>query len=98
MIEVLQEATTISELSKKYGVTSKTIQRWKREFINKAPSLFETDKTDKIQQEEVNCLIKENLSEPYKIQFCRATVEGFSISLIKIKKTMKKKLETLNVF
>jgi transposase len=40
-IEALQERETLSELSKKYGIHPNMITRWKKEFLERAPQLFE---------------------------------------------------------
>ena len=48
-IEALQERETLSELSKKYGIHPNQITRWKKEFLERAPQLFE--KTQPIDQE-----------------------------------------------
>jgi transposase len=49
-IEALQERETLSELSKKYGIHPNTITRWKKEFLERAPQLF--DKTNPADKEE----------------------------------------------
>lgn len=41
-IEALQERESLSELSKKYGIHPNMITRWKKEFLERAPQLFET--------------------------------------------------------
>jgi len=41
-IEALQERETIVELSRKYGIHPNQITRWKKEFLERAPQLFET--------------------------------------------------------
>ena len=47
-IEALQERETLSELSKKYGIHPNMITRWKKEFLERAPQLFEkTHPSDK---------------------------------------------------
>jgi len=40
-IEALQERETLSELSKKYGIHPNMITRWKKEFLERTPQLFE---------------------------------------------------------
>lgn len=40
-IEAIQERETLVELSKKYGIHPNMITRWKREFLERAPQLFE---------------------------------------------------------
>ncbi len=41
-IEALQERESLSELSKKYGIHPNMITRWKKEFLERAPQLFDT--------------------------------------------------------
>jgi len=40
-IEALQERETLAELSKKYGIHPNQITRWKKEFLERAPQLFD---------------------------------------------------------
>ena len=40
-IEALQERETLSELSKKFGIHPNMITRWKKEFLERAPQLFD---------------------------------------------------------
>lgn len=40
-IEALQERESISELSRKYGIHPNMISRWKKEFLERAPELFD---------------------------------------------------------
>ena len=46
-IEALQERKSLSELSKKYGIHPNMISRWKKEFLERAPELFEKSSLDK---------------------------------------------------
>ena len=46
-IEALQERESLSELSKKYGIHPNMISRWKKEFLERAPELFEKSSLDK---------------------------------------------------
>lgn len=47
-IEALQERESLSELSKKFGIHPNMITRWKKEFLERAPQLFEkTQPADK---------------------------------------------------
>jgi len=51
-IEALQERETLAELSKKYGIHPNQISRWKKEFLERAPQLFEqTHPADKDEKE-----------------------------------------------
>jgi transposase len=49
-IEAIQERETLSELSKKYGIHPNMITRWKKEFLERAPQLF--DKTHPADKDE----------------------------------------------
>jgi transposase len=40
-IEALQERETLSELSKKFGLHPNQISRWKKEFLERAPQIFD---------------------------------------------------------
>jgi len=40
-LEALRERETLSELSKRYEVHPNIISKWKREFLDKAPEVFE---------------------------------------------------------
>ena len=44
VLELLESETTISQLSKKYEITPKTIQNWKKQFFNNASVAFEPAK------------------------------------------------------
>jgi len=46
-IEALQERESLSELSKKYGIHPNMISRWKKEFLERAPEIFEKASSDK---------------------------------------------------
>ena len=51
-IDALQERETLAELSKKYGIHPNQITRWKKEFLERAPQLFEkTHPADKEEKE-----------------------------------------------
>lgn len=40
-IEALQERETLAELSRKYSIHPNQITRWKKEFLERAPELFD---------------------------------------------------------
>lgn len=44
VLEMLKEELTIAQLSAKYEVTGKTIQNWKKQFLNNASLVFEPAK------------------------------------------------------
>ena len=41
VLELIESEVTISQLSKKYEITPKTIQNWKKQFLNNASMAFE---------------------------------------------------------
>lgn len=45
-IEALKERESLSELSKRFGVHSNMISKWKQEFIERSTELFETERPD----------------------------------------------------
>ena len=60
VIETLKEELTIAQLSSKYEVTAKTIQNWKRQFLNNASLAFERAKAVSEYKEQINELKVEN--------------------------------------
>jgi transposase len=46
-IEALQERETLSEIATKYAVHPNQIARWKKEFLERAPELFERKRPEK---------------------------------------------------
>ena len=51
-IEALQERETLAELSQKYGIHPNQITRWKKEFLERAPQLFDKSRpADKDEKE-----------------------------------------------
>ena len=55
-IEALQESETLSELSKKFGVHPNQISRWKKEFLERAPEIFDKTITKKEDDTELDKL------------------------------------------
>jgi len=55
-IEALQERETLSELSKKYDLHPNQISRWKKEFLERAPEVFEGKSPDKNEEVDVDKL------------------------------------------
>ncbi len=55
-IEALQERESLSELAKKYQVHPNMITRWKREFLEKAPEVFEKPSGDKQEEKDIEKL------------------------------------------
>jgi len=52
-IEALQERETLSELSRKYGIHPNQITRWKKEFLERAPQLFDKPQTNENHDKEI---------------------------------------------
>jgi transposase len=52
-IEALQERETLSELSKKFGIHPNQITRWKKEFLERAPQLFEKTQPAESNEKEI---------------------------------------------
>ena len=44
VLEILESEKTLGEISKQYGVTSKTLQNWKKQFLEDASLAFEPAK------------------------------------------------------
>jgi len=47
LLEVLREEKTLSEIAAKYEINPNQIANWKREFLEKAPRVFEETKNDR---------------------------------------------------
>jgi len=55
-IEALQERQSLSELSKKYEIHPNMITRWKKEFLERAPEVFENPSEEKQEEKELDKL------------------------------------------
>jgi len=60
VLELLESEVTISQLSKKYEITPKTIQNWKKHFLNNASMSFEPAKVVSEYKTEINELKTQN--------------------------------------
>ncbi|MCT4696894.1 transposase [Candidatus Cardinium sp. TP] len=60
VLALLQEDVTIAQLSSKYGVTSKTLQNWKRQFLENASTTFDPSKVVSVYKEEISALKDQN--------------------------------------
>lgn len=62
-LELLKEEKTVSEIASKYAVHSSLLHRWRKEFLEKAPQVFqstdEIQKAQKAHKEEVENLYTE---------------------------------------
>jgi len=46
VLEVLREESTLNEIATNYGVSPQLIRRWKVEFIENMPAVFDKKKTE----------------------------------------------------
>jgi putative transposase len=60
VLELLESEVTISQLSKKYEITPKTIQNWKKHFLNNASMAFEPAKVVSEYKTEIEELKSQN--------------------------------------
>jgi putative transposase len=60
VLEILKEEQTLSQLSSKYSVTVKTLQNWKRHFLENASLAFDVASATKSYKQEINELKAEN--------------------------------------
>ena len=60
VLEILKEELTIAQLSSKYEVTGKTIQNWKKQFLNNASLAFEPAKAVSEYKDQINELKVQN--------------------------------------
>lgn len=53
VLEVLREESTLNEISQKYGVSAQLISRWRTEFLDNMPAVFDKKSTEieKLKQE-----------------------------------------------
>ena len=47
VLEVLREEQTLGEIAAKYEINPNQITNWKREFLEKAPTVFDESKNDR---------------------------------------------------
>lgn len=60
VLELLKEEQTVSQLATKYKVTAKSIQNWKKQFLENASKAFEDNASSKEHQRELEKLKQEN--------------------------------------
>ena len=60
ILDLLREELTLVQLSSKYGVTSKTIQNWKRQFLENASVAFDPSKVVSVYKDEISVLKHQN--------------------------------------
>ena len=54
VLEALKEKHTLAELAQRYEIHPQQITNWKREFLNKAETVFDTRKKSKKSEAEEN--------------------------------------------
>jgi putative transposase len=60
VLEMLREELTVAQLSARYEVTGKTIQNWKKQFLNNASLAFEPAKAVSEYKDQINELKNQN--------------------------------------
>ncbi len=60
VLELLKEERTINQIASEYKVTVKTIQNWKRQFLENASLAFDTDKATEVYKKQIEKLKDEN--------------------------------------
>ena len=50
VLEMLTERKSAAQLSREHGIKDSVISRWKQEFIERSPSVFESGSTEKDEQ------------------------------------------------
>jgi transposase len=83
VLEVLREESTLNEISNKYSVSPQLISRWRTEFLENMPSVFDKKATEKENMKKEHDAEKEDLIN----QIGQLTVE---------KNWLKKNLDGIN--
>lgn len=60
VLELLKEEQTVSQLASKYKITAKSIQNWKKQFLENASKAFEDDSSTKEHKKELENLKSQN--------------------------------------
>ena len=60
VLEMLKEESTTAQLSTKYEVSAKTMQNWKKQFLNNAPLAFEPAKAVSEFKDQIDVLKTQN--------------------------------------
>ena len=60
VLEILESEKTLAEISKQYEVTSKTLQNWKKQFLENASLAFEPAKVVSEYKKEIEELKEQN--------------------------------------
>ena len=59
VLELLKEERTINQIASEYKVTVKSIQNWKKQFLENAALAFDTDKVTEVYKKELEAKNKE---------------------------------------
>ena len=60
VLEILESEKTLAEISKQYEITSKTLQNWKKQFLENASLAFEPAKVVSEYKKEIEELKEQN--------------------------------------
>ena len=60
VLETLEGELTINQIASKYNVTTKSIQNWKKQFLDNASLVFDTNKSTKSYKDEIDDLKQQN--------------------------------------
>lgn len=60
VLELLREESTMAQLAAKYEITGKTLQNWKKQFLENAPLAFEPAQTVSEYKEQISTLKESN--------------------------------------
>ena len=53
VLEILTEGKSISAASREYGIKDSVLSRWKQEFIERSPMVFETNASSNNREQEI---------------------------------------------
>jgi len=102
VLELLKEEQTVGQLATQYGVTSKTIRNWKKQFLDNANRAFEDDKvSDKykkqieIKNKEIDALAKTLGKTTVKMEWAVGKLK--SLNLINKKNLIESKHKNISV-
>lgn len=53
VLEILTEGKSLSAASREYGIKDSVLSRWKQEFIERSPMLFENSASSNVRDEQI---------------------------------------------